>query len=153
MKSRITLSPARLDLRSPALTEFDPTQPEDGALIYAEVLRDQFNSLAAMIGAISSVNAAQVDTTSTLPPGYEAYASVSVDANMLHFTFGIPQGQQGETGPQGSQGEVSQAALDSAIQGTSPNTNGIGTLDTWYPDPYLEEIRAKLNEVIINGRR
>ena len=57
------------------------------------------------------------------------------------------------SGPQGSQGEVSQAALDSAIQGTSPNTNGIGTLDTSYPDPYLEEIRAKLNEVIINGRR
>ena len=64
-----------------------------------------------------------------------------------------PPGNDGMQGPQGPPGEVTQAALDAAILGTSANTNAIGTLDTVFPDPALEEIRAKLNEMILNGRK
>ena len=58
-----------------------------------------------------------------------------------------------EVGAQGQQGEVTQAALDAAILGMSANPNAVGMLDTVFPDPALEEIRAKINELILNGRR
>ena len=74
---------------------------------------------------------------------------------------GGPQGPQGDPGPQGPQGatgEVSNAALDSAIAGTSANTNAVATLDTAFTnDPPtladMELLRAKVNETILNGRR
>ena len=72
------------------------------------------------------------------------------------FTFGIPRGSDGSDGSDGSQGppgEVSQAQLDSAISGTSANTNGVSTLDTAFADPDMEAMRQKLNEMILNGRR
>ena len=42
---------------------------------------------------------------------------------------------------------------NSAISGTSNNTNGISTLDTGFADPDLEAMRLKMNEMILNGRR
>jgi hypothetical protein len=65
----------------------------------------------------------------------------------------IPQGPQGEPGPQGDPGEVSQAALDGAIGGTSNNTNGVGTLDDAFADPDMETLRNKMNEFILAARR
>jgi len=60
-------------------------------------------------------------------------------------------------GAQGAPGEVTNAAMDSAIAtaiaGTSANTNAIPTLDTPYADPGTEEIRQKLNELILAQRR
>ena len=50
---------------------------------------------------------------------------------------------------QGPPGEVTQAALDAAILGTSANTNAVGTLDTVFPDAALEEIRAKINSLVV----
>ena len=64
-----------------------------------------------------------------------------------------PLGNDGAQGPQGPPGEVSQAALDAAIFGTSENTNSISTSDTVFPDPAMEELRARLNKMILNGRR
>ena len=55
--------------------------------------------------------------------------------------------------PQGPQGAVSLADLNDAIAGTSANTNAVATLDTPYADPVQEELRQKLNELILNGRR
>ena len=75
------------------------------------------------------------------------------------FTFGIPRGNDGSNGSNGSDGaqgppgEISQAQLNSAISGTSNNTNGISTLDTGFADPDMEALRQKLNEMILNGRR
>jgi hypothetical protein len=72
------------------------------------------------------------------------------------FTFGIPRGSDGSNGSDGSQGppgDISQAQLDSAISGTSANTNSVGTLDTGFADPDMEALRQKLNEMILNGRR
>ena len=199
---------------------FDPNLPQALTMADAAQMRSQFNSLKALIDAIASVNAATVDSTTTLPAGSPAVAGVSVVGDTLHFTFQLPQGMdgtngsngsdgamgpqgspgsdgapgpqgpqgpqgdpggppgpqgppgndgmqgpqgndgpqgpqgnEGNQGPQGPPGEVTQAALDAAILGTSANTNAIGTLDTVFPDPALEEIRAKINELILNGRR
>ena len=242
---------------------FDPAWPQNGQNIDADRFRGQFAGIIDLIGSGSGVNAAQVDSTNTLPPSTPANASVSVVGNTLHFTFEIPQGQegpmgqqgppfstavvdsvntvepgtpaavnvgfdgtnvrftfdiprgndgnqgpagndggQGPTGNDGAQGppfaqaivdsvttldpgnpatvgvsfdgsnvrftfglprgsdgaqglpgEISQAQLDSAISGTSANTNGVGTLDNVFGDPASEELRNKLNELINALRR
>jgi hypothetical protein len=97
-----------------------------------------------------------VDSVTTLDPGNPATVGVSFDGSNVRFTFGIPRGNDGSNGSDGSQGppgEISQAQLDSAISGTSANTNGVSTLDTAFADPEMEAIRQKLNEMILNGRR
>ena len=218
---------------------FDPTLPQEGTPLDAVQMRSQFNGLKALIDALGAINAAQVDSTNTLPPSTPANASVSVVGNTLHFTFEIPQGQEGPmgqqgppfstavvdsvntvepgtpaavgvsfdgtnvrftfdiprgndgnpgpqgsdgaqgptgaqgpqgdpggppgppgpqgndgpSGPQGPPGEVSQSQLDNAISGTSANTNNVSTLDNSYADPDMEELRQKLNELILNGRK
>jgi hypothetical protein len=69
---------------------------------------------------------------------------------VLHFTFGIPRGNDGAAGENGATGDVSQAELEGAIAGANSN-NGVATLDD--PDPDNETLRLKLNELILNGRR
>jgi hypothetical protein len=97
-----------------------------------------------------------VDSVTTLDPGSPATVGVSFDGSNVRFTFGIPRGNDGSNGSDGSQGppgEISQAQLDTAISGTSNNTNGVGTLDSPFADPDMEALRLKLNEMILNGRR
>ena len=97
-----------------------------------------------------------VDSVTTLDPGNPATVGVSFDGSNVRFTFAIPRGNDGTNGSDGSQGppgEVSQAQLDSAISGTSANTNAVSTLDTAFADPDMEAMRQKLNEMILNGRR
>ena len=65
----------------------------------------------------------------------------------MHQTSG------GRGGSQGPPGEITQAQLNSAISGTSNNTNGVSTLDTGFADPDMEALRQKVNEMILNGRR
>jgi hypothetical protein len=83
---------------------FDPAQPEDGALIVAGVLRDQFNGLQAEIAAVPVIGSAQVISTTTLPPGYPAEAAVGLTGGSLLFSFGIPTGSEGPMGAMGPQG-------------------------------------------------
>ncbi len=87
---------------------FDPTLPQENTLADAAQMRSQLNGLKAIIDAILTVTAAQVDSTSTLPQGNPANASVSVIGNTLHFSFEIPQGQDGAQGP-----PFAQAVVDS----------------------------------------
>jgi hypothetical protein len=123
-----------------------------------------------------------VDGVNTLAPGEPATAGTSFDGANVHFTFGLPRGATGEAGAQGSQGpqgdvgpqgtegpqgpqgpqglpgEVTNAALAAAIAGTSANTNAVATLDTPFTnDPPtladMEQIRAKINELILAQRR
>jgi hypothetical protein len=97
-----------------------------------------------------------VDSVTTLDPGNPATVGVSFDGSNVRFTFAIPRGNDGSNGSDGSQGppgEISQAQLDSAISGTSANTNSVSTLDTGFADPDMEAMRQKLNEMILNGRR
>ena len=98
---------------------------------------------------------AVVDSVTTLNPGDSATVGVSFDGTNVRFTFGIPRGNDGSNGSGGSQGqpgEITQAQLNSAISGTSANTNSVGTLDTGFADPDMEALRQKLNEMILNGR-
>ena len=149
---------------SPSLSSFDPALPEDGALVVAEVLRDQFNGLAAMIAAVPTISSAQVDGVTTLPPVDPATVSVQVVGGVLYLTFGIPQGIQGQVGqdgPQGPPGEVTQEALDNAIIGalsqTSNNSNGVAMLsesaDTSYNQPQMQDLINKVDELINALRR
>jgi hypothetical protein len=99
---------------------------------------------------------AVVDAVNTLDPGLPAAVGVTFDGTNVRFTFDIPRGNDGSNGSDGSQGppgEISQAQLDSAISGTSANTNSVSTLDTAFADPDMEAMRQKLNEMILNGRR
>jgi len=99
---------------------------------------------------------AVVDGVTTLDPGQPATVQTSFDGSNVRFQFGIPRGNDGSSGSNGSDGapgEVSNAQLNSAISGTSHNTNGVSTLDTGFADPDMEALRQKLNEMILNGRR
>ena len=89
---------------------FDPAWPQNGQNIDADRFRGQFAGIIDLIGSGSGINAAQVDSTNTLPPSTPANASVSVVGNTLHFTFEIPQGQEGPMGQQGP--PFSQAVVD-----------------------------------------
>jgi hypothetical protein len=48
---------------------------------------------------------------------------------------------------------VTVAQLNSAISGTSSNTNAVATPDTPFADPDLEALRQKLNEFLLAARR
>ncbi|MFZ4595985.1 MAG: hypothetical protein ACOYOF_17125 [Verrucomicrobiaceae bacterium] len=187
---------------------FDPSLPLPNSPLESQVIRDQLQALFVLINNIVTVTAAQVDSTNTLPQGSPANVNVSVSGGTLHFSFDIPQGQEGLVGPagppfstavvdsvntvepgtpaavnvsfdgtnvrftfgiprgsdgsngsngsdgaQGPPGEISQAQLNSAISGTSNNTNAVSTLDTGFADPDMEALRQKVNEMILNGRR
>ena len=56
-------------------------------------------------------------------------------------------------GPQGPPGEVSQAQLDSAIAGTSRNSNSVPTLDEPFENPEAESLRQRFNELLGALRR
>ncbi len=95
------------------LGAFNPALPLDGSLVVADVLRDQFNGLAAMIAAVSSVNAAVVDGVQTLLPSESAYVTLTLNVDTLHFLFGIPRGDVGAQGAPGIQGPpFAQAVVD-----------------------------------------
>ena len=118
-------------------------------------MRGQLTSLKALIDAILTITAAQVDGVNTLPPGNPASVSLSVTGNTLHFTFDIPQGDIGPTG------EVTTAdmntAISNAIGGTSNNTNAVGTLgqsaDSNYNQQQMQDVLNKLDEFINAARR
>ena len=110
---------------------YDPSLPADGSP----------NSSAEMRGQLQGV----VDLISTIPVGPQGPQGNDGPQG--------PQGPQGNDGSQGPPGEVTNAQLNSAIPGTSSNTNGVATLDTPFGDPDAESLRQKLNELILNGRR
>jgi hypothetical protein len=83
---------------------FDPNLPATDSDMVSAEMRSQFNGLKALIDALLTVTAAQVDGVTTLDPGNPATAAVSVVGNMLHFTFAIPRGNEGAQGAQGAPG-------------------------------------------------
>jgi hypothetical protein len=186
---------------------YDPTLPLPNSPLQSQVIRDQLQALFNLINNIVTVASAQVDGTNTLPQGSPATASVTVVGNTLHFTFAIPQGQEGLVGPagppfadavvdgvttlnpgdaatvgvsfdgmnvrftfgiprgsdgsngtdgtngsNGSPGEVSNAQLDSAINGTSNNSNSVSALGLGVSDPptqaEMQSMANKLDELI-----
>ena len=140
---------------------FDPTYPPTNALIESAPLRNQFNSLKALLDAIVTVTSAQVDGVTTLAAGDPATVSVSVTGSTLHFTFSIPQGYSGAEGPQGVPGEVTLADLNNAVLNvlnqSSANSNGVGTLAIGISNPptqsEVQQIANKVDELIQALRR
>jgi len=103
---------------------------------------------------------AVVDGVTTLDPGQQATVGVSFDGSNVRFTFAIPRGNDGSNGSDGSQGppgEISQAQLDSAISGTSANTNSVSTLgqsaDGSYNPSQMQVLMNKMDELINALRR
>jgi len=82
---------------------------------------------------------------------------VSFDGSNVHFTFGIPRGNDCSNGSDGSPGEVSQQQLDDAISGTSANTNNVSTLgqsaDGSYNQTQMQDLINKVDELINALRR
>ena len=68
-----------------------------------------------------------------------------------------PQGNEGTQGPQGPPGEVTQAALDAAITGTSANSNAVSTLGMVVTNPptqvEVQTLADKVDELILALRR
>jgi hypothetical protein len=111
---------------------FDPNLPQEGTPLDAVQMRSQLNGLKAIIDAILTLTAAQVDGVNTVEPGTPANASVSVTGNTLHFTFDIPRGNDGiqgqpgtngsdgGPGPQGDQGPPFANAIVDAVNTLNP---------------------------------
>lgn len=85
---------------------FDPSLPLPNSPLESQVIRDQLQALFVLINNIVSVTAAQVDGVNTLPAGSPAQVNVSVNGNTLHFSFSIPQGNDGPQGQQGNDGQT-----------------------------------------------
>ena len=151
---------------------YDPTLPVDHTKATAAQVRGQFAGLKELIDALAAgtITAAEVDAVNTIAPGTPASVGVSVIGNSPHLTFSLPQGNDGvpgppgingndgQQGPPGQPGEVSNAALASAIFGTSANTNSVDALHTPFTnDPPsltdMETLRAKINEMLLAMRR
>lgn len=107
---------------------------------------------------------AVVDSVTTLPPGSNAAVDVSFDGSNVHFTFAIPQGQDGPQGIQGYQGppgEVTLSQLDNAIAGvlnvSSNLSNAVDTLnqpaDSSYNPAQMQAVISKMDELIQALRR
>lgn len=106
---------------------------------------------------------AVVDSVNTLDPWESATVDATFDGSNVHFTFGIPRGNDGSNGADGANGsdgapgEVSQQQLDDAISGTSANTNSVNTLgqsaDSNYNQSQMQDVLNKLDELINAARR
>ena len=101
-----------------------------------------------------------VDSVTTLNPGDNATVQSHFDGSNVRFQFGIPRGfngNDGGSGPQGAPGEVTNMQLNSAINGTSNNSNAVNTLVMTVSDPptvgEVQAIASKLDELILALRR
>lgn len=110
---------------------FDPNLPQEGTDLDAVEMRAQLTGLKDLIDAILTITAAQIDSVSTGNSGEPATVGLSVVGNTLHFTFSLPRGDAGGTGPQGNNG------MDGAPGGVGPQgppfaaavVDGVTTLD------------------------
>ena len=106
------------------LNAFNPALPLDGSLVVADVLRDQFNGLAALIAAVTPVNAAVVDSVQTLLPNESAFVTLTITDETLHFLFGIPRGDVGTQGIQGEPGAQGPPFAQAVVDGVTTLPSG-----------------------------
>ncbi len=99
---------------------FDPTLPQAGTEIDAVQMRSQLNGLKALIDAIVTVTAAQIEGVTTLLPGEAASVGLTVIGNTLHFSFGIPRGDAGTQGQNGADGANGTDGADGAVGPQGP---------------------------------
>src|SRR6185436_7936485 len=163
---------------------YDASLPVNGSKVKAAELRGQFAGLKELIDAVPAGTPGQGfvfrgawdGTSSYMPYDVATHAGavflcVAVasptptepqdDVRWVVFaqrgSDGTPGGP-GLPGADGAPGEVTNAALATAIAGTSNNTNAVATLDTPFTNDPLsladgELIRSKINELILAQRR
>ncbi len=142
---------------------FDPTKPADGSPDSSAEMRDQFNSLKALIDAIPAGPAGppgpegppfsnvQIGSVITGMPGTGAAVSVTVIGSIVELSFTIPAG---DAGPMG---EVSSATLAGEIAGTARDPIMVTDLMLAPSDPPTQAdllaVIAKFNELLSALRR
>ena len=130
---------------------FDPNLPQAGTEIDAVQMRSQLNGLKSIIDAVPTITSAVVDAVTTLPAGDPATVAASVMADVLHLTFGIPQGQSGLPG------EVTLADMNAAIATTSSNSNAVTNFNELaegtYNQTQMQNLINKVDELINALRR
>ena len=138
---------------------YDPSKPAASSPNSSAEMREQLTSLKSLIDAVPVVSGAVVDTTTTGSPGSPAAVSVSLAGGVLHFTFDVPQGQQGPTG-EVSQSQLSNdlvntqnAAVNTVLPLTSANSNAVSPLGVSSGDFTMQTVIDKLNELINALRR
>jgi hypothetical protein len=89
---------------------YDPQWPQNGQNIDADRFRSQFGGLFDLINQSGGITAVVVDAVNTVPAGNPASVNLSLIGTTLHFSFNIPQGQEGAVGPMGP--PFSQAVVD-----------------------------------------
>ena len=94
-----------------------PQWPQNGQNIDADRFRGQFSGLIDLINQAGGITAVVVDSVNTLPPGSPANMNGSVNGTTLHFSFDIPQGQEG---PMGQQGPPFANAVVDAVNTVNP---------------------------------
>ena len=135
MKTRLTHH--RRGVRAPAQTPaFNPALPEDGSLILAGVLRDQFNALQA-----------EVLQRATLDELNDAVAAL--EAEIAQRTT---QAQVNETVYQGID-----TAVATVLPQTSANSNAVSPLSSaalpYYDQTQAQSVMDKVDELINTLRR
>ena len=87
---------------------------------------------------------------STLNSSDSAWVTVSFDGTNVQFFFGIPRGIDGQSG-------LTQQQLDSAILGTSRNSNNVPTLnqtaDANYNPSQMQMLFNRMDDLINALRR
>jgi hypothetical protein len=130
---------------------FDPTLPANNSSGSSAQMRAQLTGLKTLIDAVPTITSAAVDAVNTLPAGDPAAVSVSVIGDVLHLTFGIPQGQSGLPG------EVSLADMNAAIATTSSNSNAVTNFNELaegtYNQTQMQNLINKVDELINALRR
>ena len=101
-----------------------------------------------------------IDGVNMLNPTDPASVQTVFDGSAVRMIFNLPRGftgNDGGTGAQGAPGEVSNAQLNSAINGTSNNSNAVSMLGMTVSDPptvgEVQAIASKLDELILALRR
>jgi hypothetical protein len=85
---------------------FDPNLPQENTPADAVQMRSQLNGLKALIDAAPGLTAVVVDGVSTVNPGDPATVLLSLIGSTLHFSFGIPRGDEGVQGLTGADGPM-----------------------------------------------
>ena len=96
---------------------YDPTLPQEHTLIDAVQMRGQLNALKDLIDALPTITGAVVDGVTTLNPGDAASVTLSVLDSTLHFSFGIPPGQEGQAGQTGGVGPTGPPFAQAVVDG------------------------------------
>ncbi len=101
---------------------FDPNLPQAGTEIDAVQMRSQLNGLKAIIDAVPGLTDVVIDAVTTLPPGDPATVTASVIGTVLHLSFGIPAGNEGQQGDTGEQGPPFATVVVAGVNTLPPGT-------------------------------